>query len=624
MAYFLERGYEGRSVLTTVSSRRLRIGRGTNAGLRFRDPAVGLEHALIEELEDGYRLSDLGSVTGTWLNGERVESAELSAGDEIGIGGFRLRVQMLEPGDPLFLAIEESESEGTTTERSAVTSHLGTMLASSADLLATAERFAREGDELDPQATMLVPPDEMPTLAKAGAVPPPSPESTSRAAVSVSGATTAARSAAAETARRARAAEPVPGVPKIDYARAYRLRLGKGLVTFLVCLAAAGAIYGAVSRGAGSVWSPGDLASDHPERIGEDCAACHRPFQGVTDAGCLESGCHARVGEHQTTVAAQPACVSCHLEHRGLEALRLWGGSERCTACHAELEVAGGESRFDLAITGFTDGSHPEFALSTELGRLRLDEAAARTSDARGITFPHAWHLDASKVREALECEGCHVTEGGLMEPVVFETHCQRCHNLNFDGRFPGSQAPHDAPEVVLRDLIGTYQLHPEVLRALTPQENRRLRLFRGLGRDEQLNQVARVNTEQLIKVRCSKCHGFASALETPPEEQRVEPVHLRERWLPHSVFRHGPHLEVMECLDCHTGAPESRVASDVLLPGIATCQECHRPPRPGEDPRAANLGGHACLECHGYHPEPAEARARVATHGAQKETVGK
>ena len=64
--------------------------------------------------------------------------------------------------------------------------------------------------------------------------------------------------------------------------------------------------------------------------------------------------------------------------------------------------------------------------------------------------------------------------------------------------------------------------------------------------------------------------------------------------WLPHSMFDHQAH-RLLACSSCHTKALTSHETSDVLVPGIKTCQPCHRPAREG----AAQSG---CYECHAYH----------------------
>ena len=53
--------------------------------------------ARVFETEDGrYFVEDLGSKNGTFVDGQRVERAELSSGDRIQLGNIVLRFQMKE------------------------------------------------------------------------------------------------------------------------------------------------------------------------------------------------------------------------------------------------------------------------------------------------------------------------------------------------------------------------------------------------------------------------------------------------------------------------------------------------------------------------------------------------
>jgi hypothetical protein len=67
-----------------------RIGRSLSADVRFDDPTVSRRHALVYSDDDGARILDDRSLNGVFVNGDRVELAELSDGDEVAIGRFRL------------------------------------------------------------------------------------------------------------------------------------------------------------------------------------------------------------------------------------------------------------------------------------------------------------------------------------------------------------------------------------------------------------------------------------------------------------------------------------------------------------------------------------------------------
>ncbi|MEN9314470.1 MAG: hypothetical protein RIS35_863 [Pseudomonadota bacterium] len=70
-----------------------RIGRASDAEVVLNGWRVGKVHAELTRIERGVRLVDLGTLTGTWVNGERiVEHAPLLDIDEVRIAGHRLRV----------------------------------------------------------------------------------------------------------------------------------------------------------------------------------------------------------------------------------------------------------------------------------------------------------------------------------------------------------------------------------------------------------------------------------------------------------------------------------------------------------------------------------------------------
>jgi pSer/pThr/pTyr-binding forkhead associated (FHA) protein len=85
------------------------VRRGPNAGARFLlerdvttsgrhpdsdifldDVTVSRRHAEFHRAVSGFTVRDVGSLNGTYVNRERVESATLSNGDEVQIGKFRL------------------------------------------------------------------------------------------------------------------------------------------------------------------------------------------------------------------------------------------------------------------------------------------------------------------------------------------------------------------------------------------------------------------------------------------------------------------------------------------------------------------------------------------------------
>jgi pSer/pThr/pTyr-binding forkhead associated (FHA) protein len=67
-----------------------RLGRHPESEISLDDITVSRRHAVIERTDDGYVISDAGSLNGTYVNQERVERLLLRHGDELQIGKFRL------------------------------------------------------------------------------------------------------------------------------------------------------------------------------------------------------------------------------------------------------------------------------------------------------------------------------------------------------------------------------------------------------------------------------------------------------------------------------------------------------------------------------------------------------
>jgi pSer/pThr/pTyr-binding forkhead associated (FHA) protein len=74
----------------TISRQKISIGRHPESDIFLDDITVSRRHAEIRREEGKFGLIDTGSLNGTYLNRERIESAELNNGDEIQIGKFRL------------------------------------------------------------------------------------------------------------------------------------------------------------------------------------------------------------------------------------------------------------------------------------------------------------------------------------------------------------------------------------------------------------------------------------------------------------------------------------------------------------------------------------------------------
>jgi len=69
----------------------MHIGRGLVADLRLDENSVSRRHAMLVHDENGTRILDDRSSNGTFVNGERVEQANLKHGDVLLLGRVTLR-----------------------------------------------------------------------------------------------------------------------------------------------------------------------------------------------------------------------------------------------------------------------------------------------------------------------------------------------------------------------------------------------------------------------------------------------------------------------------------------------------------------------------------------------------
>ncbi len=80
---------------TTVAAAVIKIGSDVRNQIRIEDDAASLMHAIIE-VNDDATLIDLGSESGTWVNGARVNRCRLCVGDEIRVGSTTVQIDKIE------------------------------------------------------------------------------------------------------------------------------------------------------------------------------------------------------------------------------------------------------------------------------------------------------------------------------------------------------------------------------------------------------------------------------------------------------------------------------------------------------------------------------------------------
>jgi hypothetical protein len=223
------------------------------------------------------------------------------------------------------------------------------------------------------------------------------------------------------------------------------------------------------------------------------------------------------------------------------------------------------------------------------------------------------------------------VTGRELMAPPRFANACAGCHLLTFDKRFDEG-VPHDTPEVIhaflvkkFSDYVATHgaELHEvqDPRRNLTGRANGPA--SRSLSPTQWVAERVAVSEELLWHKTCSQCHSISGTALHDVGIARWDAVNSREtsrmklpawtatnardasalpkvaatsvtlQWLPHSRFDHDAHRG-FSCTGCHQNALTSTETSDILIPGIATCQKCHAP--------GSGYSESRCFECHTYH----------------------
>jgi len=356
--------------------------------------------------------------------------------------------------------------------------------------------------------------------------------------------------------------------------------------------------------------------------VANDCDACHvTSFQRVPDTACME--CHT-VEKHIAqgeTVLGEVRCASCHLEHN--EPAQLVNRHQAlCSGCHADLAD-------DVQLEDAEDflDAHPEFGVSllrtstTADGKLEWITERLLMSDAQGaersnLLFNHAAHLDESGIvtpegRRVIECAECHEpqTGGAQMKPIAMDEHCSSCHTLSFDPDDPSREIPHGDPASVIQALVEYYSARllgadPDAVDQRVRRPGRALtRADRDRAAAEARVQALTVAEDLFERRACTTCHDVTRIDDNNSDVPwQVLPVRLTEAFFARANFSHGAHeTEVNSCDGCHQ-ASQSEAASDVLIPGIESCRDCH-----GSGYSNRNNSEQipsTCVMCHSFHFE--------------------
>ena len=388
-------------------------------------------------------------------------------------------------------------------------------------------------------------------------------------------------------------------------------------------------------------WRTGALSSVH-RGLEDNCEACHvEPFVAVRDQTCLT--CHKDIGDHaaqpRQAVARGPlgrfdaaqwdvaqafnkpgpgACTDCHTEHEG--AGRMEPTRERfCADCHGSLDAR----LTDTALGNASDfgKAHPQFQalVITAPGQAKPQRIslADRPRQWVGLRFPHELHLNTrggvtqmarrlgtrNGYGAPLECNDCHrpTADGVRFLPVDMENDCESCHSLVIDqvgGVY--RKVRHGDAKQARAELMA-------LGRASRPS------IISGRGRPGQYGTSGRYRIEfggpatgAALLARAMAKEGLCGECHTPAGARgslEVMPVTQTSRYFTNGWFDHEDHKQET-CTSCHA-ADKSDASSDLLLPGIAQCRDCHQ----GESARDAEVPS-GCAMCHSYHPRTGAAAA--------------
>jgi hypothetical protein len=409
-----------------------------------------------------------------------------------------------------------------------------------------------------------------------------------------------------------------------------------------------------------ALYSAGPLSAAHAV-FGGQCALCHvrnASFSApVSDQTCLS--CHS-APVHNTRQTFTPGCSSCHLEHKGSLRLSATA-DPGCTQCHADLKVGSGTQDYEPHISGFDHRHPEFAVLrpnqpQADPGTIRLNHRAHLQPTLRGPGG--AVQMNCSDCHRPLNGNGneqwpysvavlqpasqqpimvgqsqaqqrkrrsVEAGPGAYMTAIKYVNQCAACHALQFDPLI-ATPAPHDKPEnvhaFIVKTLTAYIAQHPEALkydpRALpaegvqtvgtvpTDEQNQHnflstlqqnpVTTVAGQPRNAQdwiLQRTAAAET-LLWEKNCRVCHIVTKEVggQLPTEVKAIIP----SRWYPNAEFDHQAH-RMVKCTGCHLNIPNSKLTSDVNIPGIAICRDCHQ-----QRGQAGNAAEGRCWECHSYH----------------------
>lgn len=557
---------KGKPRLETDASE-ITIGTRTSCDLVLRDPIAAERHARIVHEGFAFRIEDLGTATGTYVDGLALEGPrELADGSEVLIGVNKLVAKLEREGDRLVLALDLQEDKFFQKAR---------MAAGDAPRWVPGDREAFKEAEIEFSAfpalraavwgAVLV----AVLLLLALAVPPvraalvqPGPLHNLHAQHLGAGDCAACHEpyGGAPAAKCAAChAEHLAGRHPFDLAAVAEAHPGAcagchvehmGTRTELAPAAAGDALPAAFAGAAAPLVrrrDPRYTPPDFRERVG--CAPCHDDVPDLEAARRRAAPLERPEpsGEHGPARRAAVAKFS-HASHVGQESIA-------CAACHAPAGAEAGALQRDFAVVPFETcmGCHQAEDGGYRAPGLVVDERFA----GRAPAFRVDWHGTS-------------------------EEGCGRCH------ADPGT---------------GTRRT---VSRAPRGAEGARPFDYRARGHVEEQRARAR---------ECARCHGSELVGSERSPQPFLHALHLARLPGPDASREDAQALSA-SCAECHAGAAQATTLRGVPAFDDGGCAACH-----GEAPRRAEPAG-APVESpdfphdlHGARPDGPLARGCFACH---------
>ncbi|MDP5103907.1 MAG: cytochrome c3 family protein [Erythrobacter sp.] len=382
-----------------------------------------------------------------------------------------------------------------------------------------------------------------------------------------------------------------------------------------------------------AAWSSGELSLKH-HSLENNCESCHvAAFESVQDETCIS--CHEDTANH----AAMPrqakgippptpgdaiqwkigaalgkegplGCVSCHSEHEG-PVRQKPAAQAFCADCHNTLDTR----LTDTALGNAHDfgKEHPQFrpVFYASFGAAKPVRAVldVKPVERSGLKFPHDVHMDArggaarmavslTQYGAPLECKDCHsLTPDKIgFKEVKMEDSCEGCHSLVSGRTAIGGfrKLRHGDVKDLAEDLA---QISSGPRPALAPRRDRPGQIGSGSPYRADFGRPVRayIGLSNALSPGgvCTECH-----LPTRSKGQAdLMPVNLPDRFLTSGFFNHEAHKKE-ECTDCHA-ADTSKLASDLLIPDLKSCRDCHLG---ATAVKTRKIVPSECAMCHAYH----------------------